>query len=228
MPQPLEDRCSTGSPIVRVVVNGVERAYPVDMIKAITHELVNDTLGGREVLVSWCGRCQSARAFDRMIAGRPLTFYIPGLLWNDNMVMEDEETGTLWSQMLGRGMRGSLEGEELTALPVVVTSWETWREEHPSSTVAVLERLDGEGIMHAQRYPSESGDAFLLGLRLRKSADAWTFDQIRARPCQNDMAGDVAVLVAFDAKNDTAQVFQRRLNGQVLTFAEVSEGLRDD
>lgn len=64
--------------VIGLAVDGQARAYPVQMVNAINREIVNDTIAGCPVLVAWCGRCQAARAFERTLAARPLTFFVPG------------------------------------------------------------------------------------------------------------------------------------------------------
>ena len=60
------------------------------------------------IAVTWCDLCQSGMVYGREVAGRTLTLRVSGMLWLGNMVMEDLETGTLWSQLAGEGIRGEL------------------------------------------------------------------------------------------------------------------------
>jgi hypothetical protein len=217
-----------GESVIGLVADGAARAYPVDMIKAIDREVINDSLAGREVVVTWCGLCGAARAFARTLEGRRLTFFSPGLLWNRNMVMEDQETGTQWSQLLGRAMRGPLEGVELAPLSVVVTDWRTWREDHPGTTVALFERLDGAVRQHSARFPLAEARGFLIGLELNGAAHAWLLDGLRTAGCLNDEAEGDAVVVVLVPASATAQVFSRKVDGRVLSFSSTADGLRDD
>jgi hypothetical protein len=49
--------------------------------------------------------------------------------------MHDVETGTWWSHILGRGMRGPLEGTQLQPISTSLMSWEAWLEAHPDTTL---------------------------------------------------------------------------------------------
>ena len=58
--------------------------------------------------------------------------------------MRDAETGSLWSHLLGKAMRGLLAGTELELLAGSMTDWKTWRDEHPDTTVVMLSRTARE------------------------------------------------------------------------------------
>ncbi|MGQ9815947.1 MAG: DUF3179 domain-containing (seleno)protein, partial [Candidatus Roseilinea sp.] len=47
-------------PVIRVEINGEARAYPLQILT--WHEIVNDTLGGVPVVVSFCPLCNTAIA----------------------------------------------------------------------------------------------------------------------------------------------------------------------
>ncbi len=44
--------------------------------------------------------------YDRKVKDQTLTFAVSGLLWNSSLVMLDQETGSLWSHILGTCERG--------------------------------------------------------------------------------------------------------------------------
>ena len=47
------------------------------------------------------------------VEDKRLTFFVSGMLWQRSLVMQDKETGSLWSHILGEAMRGSLKGTSL-------------------------------------------------------------------------------------------------------------------
>jgi hypothetical protein len=96
-------------------VNGIAKAYPLRIL--IWHEIVNDTIGGVPVAVTYCPLCNSAIVFDRFVEGRILTFGTTGRLRKSDLVMYDRETETWWQQFLGEGIVGDLTGTRPKALP---------------------------------------------------------------------------------------------------------------
>lgn len=116
-----------------VGVNGSALAYPERILAR--HELANEEVDGVPVSVSFCTLCRSARAFDRRVAGRTLSFRTSGLLLFSNKVMVDNETSSLWQQLTGRAIAGPLLGHQLIELPIETTTWADWQRRHPASEV---------------------------------------------------------------------------------------------
>ena len=102
-------------------IGGRSRAYPVRLLSL--HEIVNDRVGDRAIAVTWSPLCYSAVVFDRVVDGEELSFRASGYLLHDNLVLIDHPTDTLWSQLLGHGIKGALRGEILNLVPSTVTTW---------------------------------------------------------------------------------------------------------
>jgi hypothetical protein len=119
--------------VLSFTLNGETRTYPVRIL--IWHEIVNDTVGGVPVAVTYCPLCNSAIAFDRRVAGRVVTFGTSGKLLYSDLVMYDRQTRSLWPQLAGRAIAGVLTGTRLTAYPVQTVTWRDWRAANPRSWV---------------------------------------------------------------------------------------------
>ena len=140
----LEDR----EPVVLVRHGGEAKVYPLQILT--WHEIVNDSLGGAPVAVTFCPLCYSAIALDRRIetvdGERTLTFGVSGLLRFSDMVMFDRQTETLWQQYTGRALVGDLVGTTLAILPAQIVSFAQARAAAPDAPV--LSRETG----HARDY----------------------------------------------------------------------------
>lgn len=119
--------------VLAVEVGGEARAYPVQVLTH--HEIVNDTIAGVPVAVTYCPLCASGIAFDRRVGERVLSFGTSGSLYLSDLVMYDRQTESLWPQIEGAAVAGVLTGAELTVLPASLVSWEQWREAHPDGWV---------------------------------------------------------------------------------------------
>ncbi|MEL7281278.1 MAG: DUF3179 domain-containing (seleno)protein [Pseudomonadota bacterium] len=123
-----------------VVVNGEARAYPRRIMEV--REMVNDTLGGRDLGIPYCTLCGAAQAYftDSVPAWveRPV-LRTSGLLIRSNKVMFDLETFSVFDTFLGKAVTGPLlkEGIMLEQASVVTTDWGTWKAAHPETTVLV-------------------------------------------------------------------------------------------
>ena len=116
-------------PVFGVVMDGEARAYPQDILAQ--HEIVNDTVGGKNVAVTYCPLTGTAIGYER----GGTTFGVSGDLVNSNLIMYDRATETRYPQILGVGTDGANEGRSLVEFDVTWTTWERWREEHPESPV---------------------------------------------------------------------------------------------
>ncbi|WP_421983810.1 DUF3179 domain-containing (seleno)protein [Roseibium sp.] len=126
-----------------VGVNGEYRAYPRRIMEV--REMVNDTLGGRDLGIPYCTLCGAAQAYftDQLPGGveRPI-LRTSGLLIRSNKVMYDVNTYSVFDTFLGKAVTGPLrdKGVQLEQASVVTTDWGTWKKAHPETTVLV-ERL---------------------------------------------------------------------------------------
>ena len=120
-------------PVLALEIDGDARAYPVQILT--WHEIVNDTVGGVPVAVSYCPLCNSAVAYDRRLDDRVLDFGTSGLLYNSALVMYDRQTETLWSHFTGEGIIGELTGVDLDVFPLATVAWQTFREANPDGLV---------------------------------------------------------------------------------------------
>lgn len=136
-----------------------------------------------------------------------LTLQVSGMLWKRSLVMRDVETGTLWSHILGRAMRGKLAGKQLEILPSVMTTWKDWKTRHPDTVVLNLERTARS--FRREMY-SEPGK-FLLGLVDGGHARAYSFADLLKSPVVQDTWNDRSLLVTFDAESTLAVMFSREI-----------------
>ena len=121
-------------------VNGEYRAYPRRIMEV--REMVNDTLGGRDLGIPYCTLCGAAQAYftDRLPEGveRPV-LRTSGLLIRSNKVMYDVNTYSVFDTFKGNAVTGPLaeKGVQLEQASVVTTDWGTWKKAHPETTVLV-------------------------------------------------------------------------------------------
>jgi hypothetical protein len=126
-----------------VSLGGERRAYPLRYLS--WHEMLNDTVGGEPVTVSYCTLCDSGIAFAAKAPdGGRRTFGTSGLLYRSNKLMFDRETRTLWSQMTGEAVLGPLAARpaRLDVVPMTLTTWGEWRTRRPKSGLRLLLELN--------------------------------------------------------------------------------------
>jgi hypothetical protein len=220
----LDDR----EPVLALEIDGEARAYPVQVM--IWHEIVNDTVAGTPVAVTYCPLCNTAVAVDRRGADRVLTFGTSGLLYRSSLVMYDRQTESLWSHFTGQAVAGVLTGTELVRFPVATVAWRDWRAAHPEGLV--LSRETGEDRDYGRNpypgYDDVDNPPFLftgevdgrLAAKTRVVGVGLDADPtaIRLEPLLE------RGVVAFDLAGATAVAWARPGTSSALETGEVAEG----
>ncbi len=120
-------------PVLVLQLNEDVRAYPIPIL--IWHEIVNDVVDGRPVVITYCPLCDSGLAFERTVAGQTLDFGTTGILRNADLVMYDRQTESWWQQFSGEAVVGEMTGAKLPLLPVNLVSWADFKAQFPNGRV---------------------------------------------------------------------------------------------
>jgi hypothetical protein len=148
--------------VLGLFINGEAKAYPHNI--GWLHEITNDVVGGKPVVVSFCPLTGTGMVFDGgELSVDRLTCGVSGNLFNNNLVMYDRRDNlsnpTLYPQMMGLGVFGPRTGNELALLPVVETTWRYWKKLHPDTKVIGSNQPRSAGnlgqydVRTYQRYP---------------------------------------------------------------------------
>lgn len=125
--------------VVGLIYEGEVIAYPYRILD--WHEIVNQQIGGDRIAITYCPLTGSAVAFNLTRTAENFstpdlrTFGVSGLLYNNNLIPYDRGTSSNWSQMYLRSVNGPLRGKPLVTVPLIETSWATWKEMFPESQV---------------------------------------------------------------------------------------------
>ena len=127
-------------PVIGLVLNGEAKAYPLQILT--WHEIVNDSIGGVPVSVTFCPLCNAAMVFDRRLDGKVLDFGTTGKLRNSDLVMYDRQTETWWQQFTGTAIVGELTGKRLKLIPARLESYENFQKRAPKGLVLIPNNVD--------------------------------------------------------------------------------------
>jgi hypothetical protein len=118
-----------------VEVDGDVRFYPYQIL--VWHEIVNDTFGDRSLAITFCPLCYTGIVYDRDLDGDigVVTFGTSGKLYDNNLLMYDRTTDTLWSQAYGKAVIGELTGTELEMHPALPMTWAAFKSAYPYGDV---------------------------------------------------------------------------------------------
>jgi hypothetical protein len=227
-----------------VSLNGDARAYPLRILD--WHEMFNDTVGGMPVALAYCTLCGSGILFDRRAPGRaePFEFGSSGLLYRSNKLMYDRQTDTLWNQFTGRPVVGALAGSgiRLRIVPVAITSWKSWRTQHPNTKVLSIDTGHARDYRPGAAYgtyfaspdlmfPAATKDGrlkpkdYVFGIRAVGGAKAWPVEAFRTGRVINDRVGTLDVVLIGNAETRTVRAYQRA--GRTFASSDSGDALTD-
>ena len=234
-----ETRIEDEEPVITVELDGqTPRTYPVRYL--MWHEIVNDTVGGVPVAVTFCPLCNSGITFDRRVAGRVLSFGVSGKLRNSDMVMYDRETQSWWQQAIGEAIVGDLTGTQLRQVPTWMESWAEYRTRNPGALVMAEPPHNRAYGTNPYRNYDSSRRPFLydgempphgiapLARVVRVGARAWPLDRL-AEMQEISETGLVLTWRAGQASAlDTGQIAAGRDVGSVRVLDEGGENAAHD
>jgi len=149
--------------VVTLTLNGDARAYPAQVL--LWHEIVNDTVGGEPVTITYCPLCNTAIGYYRQLGDRIFDFGTSGRLYNSALVMYDRQTESLWAHYTGQAIAGALTGSQLELIPVATVAFETFLDEHPNGLV--MTRPGGFGRSYGTNayvnYDTPDGNPMFFG-----------------------------------------------------------------
>lgn len=183
-----ESNLAPDARVLGLVVGGEARAFPLNIMN--WHEIVNIRVADRDLVVSWCPLCSTGLAFYADRRGERLLFGVSGLLYQDNLLMYDRQTRSLWAQLQGEAVSGSLTGETLVAVPLAHTRFGPWLDKHPNTLVLSPDTghsrsydLDPYADYHQQarnmpRFPGLNPYERVIGVRVGADARAYPFAEL--------------------------------------------------
>lgn len=105
---------------VLIVKIGEEiRAYPHNILN--WHEIVNDQIDGVNIAVNFCPLTGTGYCWNRGNS----TYGVSGMLYNNNLILYDRDTESLWSQIIGQSVFGEQIETYVSKISVFETSFRT-------------------------------------------------------------------------------------------------------
>ena len=224
-----------------VDADGQAYAYPARILDV--HEIVNDELGGRPILISYCPLCRSGIVYDRTLDGQVLSFGNTSALYQSDLVMFDRETLSYWFQVGGEAIVGDLTGARLTPLPSITTTWSQWLDLHPDTFVLSRDLGFGrtydrdstsnlEAFLNAGNFPFPVTNAakddrlepaaLVLGVEYDNARRAYAIGDLGNVAINDTLAGEDIVVFSREG-GPAAAAFLAEVDGQQLTF-ELTDG----
>lgn len=227
-------------PVMSLAIEGDARAYPLRVL--MWHEIVNDSVGGVPVAVTFCPLCNSGVVFERLVDGQPTTFGTTGRLRHSDLVMYDRATESWWQQFEGRAIVGARAGDVLRRLPARLESFADFTARHPQGQVLVPEntRFRAYGRNPYVGYDSAPrpflfrgdytgpGTPLMRVVAVEGRAEAWSLQLLRARGEIADGELRLRWQPGQASALDTPEIAQGRDVGSVVVERRGADGTWTD
>jgi hypothetical protein len=145
------------------------------------------------------------------------------MLWNRSLVMEDVETKSLWSHLLGKAMAGQLKGKTLKPIVSEMTTWGDWKKQHPTTTVLNMSRT-------TDRYKPQAFERlqkFVVGFQANGQVYSIPFKRLSTEKIISlDVEGE-SLLATYDEKSAVARLYSRKIDNRTYTFTHKDNRLVD-
>jgi len=218
---------SDTEPGLALEIGNVNRFYPFQIL--VWHEIVNDIINDKRILVTYCPLCLSGIVFDPIVAGKQVEFGTSGKLWNSNLIMYDRKTNSLWSQILGEAIMGEMTATRLKVLPSDQIRFGDWRKLHPDGEV--LSQDTGVTRFYGQDpygdyytspgtlFPIDKKDdrlsekEFILGIVVNGKAKAYWPPAVKKVGKIEDMFQKKTIVAQHEKDIGAVRLFEKKSNG---------------
>ncbi len=206
--------------VIGVENNGEAKAYPIRFLGY--HHQVQDTVGGKPLLITYCTVCRTGRVFEPVVNGTTEKFRLVGMD-HFNAMFEDARTKSWWRQATGEAITGKLKGQKLPEYFSTQTSLAKWLQLNPNSLVmqedpAFIKEYDTTGKFESGKSKSKltgtdslswKDKSWVVGVNAGKQTKAYDWNKLKAERMIHDSIGNTYTLLVLANDNKSFFAFER-------------------
>lgn len=215
-----ENKVDSNRLVIGVVNNGEAKAYPIQFLGY--HHQVQDTVGGKPVIVTYCTVCRTGRVFEPSVNSKHEKFRLVGMD-HFNAMFEDATTKSWWRQVNGEAITGKLKGQQLPEVHSTQTSLTQWLSLNPNSLImqadpAFLKSYDStfkfeSGTSKSKLTGTDSlswkDKSWVVGVRVGKDSKAYDWNELKKQRLIQDNIGTTLVLLVLAKDDKSFFAFER-------------------
>lgn len=213
--------------VIGIVNKGEAKAYPIRFLGY--HHQVQDTIGGKPVIVTYCTVCRTGRVFEPVVNGKQEQFRLVGMD-HFNAMFEDETTKSWWRQVNGEAITGKLKGQQLPEVFSTQTSLAKWLQLNPNSLImqadpAFIKSYDStakfeDGTSKSKLTGTDSlswkDKSWVIGIKVGKERKAYDWNQLKKEHIIHDKIKNTPLLLVLASDDKSFFAFERP--GESLSF----------
>jgi hypothetical protein len=241
-----ENKVGLDKLVLGVTINNDSRAYPIELIGY--HHQVRDSIGGEQVMITYCTVCRTGRAYSPLINGKSENFRLVGMD-HFNAMFEDNTTKSWWRQASGEAIAGKRKGFVLKELPSEQMRLAAWLERHPESKImqpdpSFLKEYKGLegfdlGILKSGLERRDTGSwkpkSWVIGINNSTVSKAYDWNELVQKRIIQDSVAGLPIMILIEKDNASFHAFHREIitsyfKGVQTTsgFYVAPEGVRDE
>ena len=215
--------------VLGVSINGEAKAYPIRFLGY--HHHIQDTVGGKTIMVTYCTVCRTGRVFEPVVNGKKEKFRLVGMD-HFNAMLEDATTKSWWRQVTGEAIAGKLKGQQLPEVYSTQTSLGDWLQLNPNSLIM---QADTNFIKsYDSTFKFESGasrskltgtdslswkdKSWVIGVKAGKERKAYDWNQLKKEKLIQDKIGATPVLIVLSKNDKSFFAFERPSENSIFNL----------
>ena len=216
----VENKVDRNRLVIGVEFNGETKAYPIQYMGY--HHHLQDTIGGKAILVTYCTVCRTGRVFEPIVNGKHEQFRLVGMD-HFNAMIEDRTTRSWWRQATGEAIAGKLKSNKLTELLSTQTSLGQWLQLHPQTLIlqadpAFANHYDSafkfeSGISKRKLTGTDSlswkDKSWVIGIKIADKAKAYDWNRLKKERIMHDTFNQTPVLLVIAKDDKSFFAFER-------------------
>jgi hypothetical protein len=217
--------------VIGIVNNGEARAYPIRFLGY--HHQVQDNIGGKVVIVTYCTVCRTGRVYQPLVNGKNEQFRLVGMD-HFNAMFEDESTKSWWRQATGEAISGKLKGQQLPEFLSSQTSLGEWLRLNPQSLVmqadpAFANEYDSTTKFETGKSKSKltgtdslswKDKSWVVGVKLGGETKAYDWNRLKAERMIQDKLGETPIMLVLASDNKSFFAFMRPTEASMFVLKD--------
>jgi Protein of unknown function (DUF3179) len=222
-----KNKVDTNRLVIGVTINGESKAYPIRFLGY--HHQVQDIVGGKSILVTYCTVCRTGRVFEPIVNGKKENFRLVGMD-HFNAMLEDATTKSWWRQATGEAISGKLKGQQLPEVFSTQTSLAKWLQLNPGSLIMQADPAFTKSYDSTLKY--ESGlsrnkltgtdslswkdKSWVIGIKAGTARKAYDWNQLKKERIINDKLDNIPITLVLSTDNKSFFAFETTAGQQLV------------
>ncbi|MFC1656557.1 DUF3179 domain-containing protein [Patescibacteria group bacterium] len=229
--------------VVGVIVGEIARAYPMQYLR--WHEIVNDKIGDLPISITFSPLTGSTNVFIRKVNKQSISFGVSGKFYNNNNLLYDRSSQSLWTQLNGSSVVGEMTGVTLDRVQNFIFTWKKWKTNYPDTKIMsgdtsyfrsynidpYYEYSQVESVYFPVTYEDKRifAKKLVYGIGDSGKYQAYTEENLKKQGVVNGEVGDLKYILIWDANLGVLRAYNRVLeDGKELEIEKKDDKYYDN